>query len=271
MKDETLVVERVSSPTPQAFSHYPAMPSPVKVSLVTLGEQDCAYLPGRPAEMRAFWAERLPPDVYHRLMNAGFRRSGKVVYQPVCRGCRACQSIRVPVATFRPSKSQRRCRRRNADLTVHLGEPRATDEKYDLYRRYVVERHGRDPAEENREAFETFLYDSPVESVEFTYRDAGGTLVAVGICDLCSESLSSVYFYFDPAQSRRGFGSFGALHEIDTARRLGVPYYYMGYWVDGCRAMRYKADFRPAEVLFPDGQWRPMAPTDVQKLPAGRP
>jgi arginine-tRNA-protein transferase len=209
---------------------------------------------------RALWAEQIPPGLYHRFMDAGFRRSGKLLYQPACRGCRACLPIRVPVATFRPDKSQRRSRRRNQDLIVSVSEPVATDEKFELYRKFLAGRFERsDPEEESRESFERFLYDSPVQTLEFEYRDGAGRLVAVGLCDVCRESLSSVYFYYDPAESRRGPGTFGALHEIETAARLGVPYYYLGYWVAGCGAMDYKANFRPNEVLSADGVWRPGA------------
>ena len=256
-----------SSPPPQASSAWPGLPPPVKVSLTTLGEHPCSYLPGRLSQSRALWAEGMPAEVYHRFMDAGFRRSGKLVYQPVCRGCRACMSIRVPVATFRPSKSQRRCRRRNEDVNVSAGDPAVTDEKYDLYRRYLAGRHARDVSEETRESFEQFLYDSPVDSVEFLYRDRSRRLLAVGICDLSDRSLSSVYFYFDPEDSQRGLGVLGALFEIETAARLGVPYYYLGYWVDGCRSMQYKADFRPAEVLGPDGAWRPLRRPGVSHWP----
>ena len=245
-------------PPPQTFSHYPAQPPPVRVHLVTVGGQPCSYLPGRVSESRAAWADAMPAGLYHRFMDAGFRRSGKVLYQPACRGCRACQPIRVPVAKFNPGKSQRRCRRRNEDLVVALTEPQATDEKYDLYRRYLAGRFGKSAdGDEKRESFESFLYDSPVDTVEFAFRDAGGRLLAVGICDVCRQSLSSVYFYYDPAEAKRGLGTFGALHEIDAALALGIPYYYLGYWVSGCDTMHYKADFRPYEILGPDGIWRP--------------
>ena len=242
------------------FSYYPAAPPPVKVPLVTLGDHACSYLPGRASSTRALWADQIPGDLYHRFMDAGFRRSGKLLYQPACHGCRACQPIRVVVESFRPSKSQRRCVRRNGDLAITVAEPVATDEKHDLYLRYLAGRFGREgPDEEGREAFERFLYESPVETLEFAYRDAAGRLLAVGICDVCPRSLSSVYFYHEPAESRRGLGTFGALREIETAAALGIPYYYLGYWVSGCGAMEYKADFRPNEVLDPDGVWRPGA------------
>ena len=76
------------------------------------------------------------------------------------------------------------------------------------------------------------------------------------ICDVCPESLSSVYFYFDPAEARRGLGTFGAVYEIEFARARGIGHYYLGYWVAGCQAMDYKANFRPCEILHPDGVWR---------------
>jgi arginyl-tRNA--protein-N-Asp/Glu arginylyltransferase len=244
--------DRVSLPQ---FSHYPAMAPPVEVRLSSLAEHECSYLPGRLATSRAFLTDRMPGELYHRFMDAGFRRSGRVFYQPTCGGCRACIPVRVPLAKFRPDKSQRRCARRNSDLRITAGEPKATEEKFALYSRYLAEWHGREA--DDFESFRSFLYDSPVDSVEFEYRDAEGALLAVGICDVCEQSLSSVYFFFDPAHSERGLGTFGALYEIATATRLGIPHYYLGYWIRDCRQMRYKTSFRPCELLGTDGTWRP--------------
>ena len=225
---------------------------------MTLGEHACPYLPGRMSTTRALWADEIPGELYHRFMDAGFRRSGRLLYQPACRGCRACRPIRIPVAAFCPSKSQRRCRRRNADLHVTLAAPQATDEKYELYLRFLAGRfEPRDASQETRESFERFLYDSPVETIEFCYRDGAGRLLAVGICDVCRQSLSSVYFYYNPAEARRSLGTFGALHEITAAAQSGIPYYYLGYWVSGCSAMQYKSSFCPNDVLYSDGVWRP--------------
>jgi arginine-tRNA-protein transferase len=78
----------------------------------------------------------------------------------------------------------------------------------------------------------------------------------VGICDVCSRSLSSVYFYFDPAEASRGLGTFSSLWEIEFARRRAIAYYYLGYWVGGCATMHYKCTFRRHEILHPDGVWR---------------
>ncbi len=240
---------------------YPSHPPPVRVSLVTLGEHDCPYLPGRRAMSRALWVSgAMEAGVYHRFMDAAFRRSGRLLYQPICAGCRACMQIRVPVETFEPSKSQRRCWRKNQDLSVEVGEPEATAEKFDLYRRYQEQWHGK-PGEagegEDWGSFVEFLYDSPVQTVEFAYRDEAAKLIGVGICDVSEASLSSVYFYHDPVEARRGLGTFSVLYEIARAGKINVPYYYLGYWVAGCAAMEYKAGYRPCEMLHADGVWRP--------------
>jgi leucyl-tRNA---protein transferase len=240
---------------PQRFSHYPAWPAPVRAQLMTLPEHPCVYLPERRSGRRAVFVRQMPPMLYHEFMNAGFRRSGLLVYQPVCAGCRACVPIRVDVRHFKSDKSQRRCSRRNADLVVSAGDPAPTDEKFGLYRRYLKEWHGREDGD-SREEFEAFLYESPVRTIEFEYRDRASNLLAVGICDQCPLSLSSVYFYFDPACAGRGLGTFGALYEIGHAAALGIPYYYLGYWVAGCGSMAYKAGFAVHQFLSTDGAWR---------------
>jgi arginine-tRNA-protein transferase len=248
----------VSSRTePQLFSHYPAIPPPLRLRLATLPAHECAYLPHRLARNRAFLAEQMSPETYDRFMDAGFRRSGRVIYQPMCEGCRACVPIRIPVEQFRASKSQRRCWRRNLDLIVSIDDaPTGDEEAFDLYLRYVTQWHGSSPSSTSRADFIGFLYDSPVRTLEFKYRDAAGKLLAVGICDVSPRALSSAYFYFDPADQRRALGTFGALWEIDYARGQGLAHYYLGYWVAGCGSMSYKASFRPFELLCGDGVWR---------------
>ncbi|HEY8668872.1 MAG TPA: arginyltransferase [Tepidisphaeraceae bacterium] len=237
------------------LSHYPSWRPPLALDLTIMPEHPCVYRPGRAARMRAFYADSIPPDLYHQFMDAGFRRSGKVIYQPMCAGCRGCIPIRIPTARFRPDKSQRRCRRRNQDLRVNQERPSASAEKFAIYQRYQQQWHGGEMGTDF-DSFVSFLYESPVESVEFTCRDDSGRLLAVGLCDLCESSLSSVYFYFDPADAQRGLGTFGALCELEFARLRNIPYYYLGYWVSDCRTMAYKTSFRPCELLSTDGIWR---------------
>ncbi|MCC6580289.1 MAG: arginyltransferase [Phycisphaeraceae bacterium] len=235
------------------FTPRPWPARPVRLPLLMTGEFACPYLPDQTARNQVLFGATIDGEAYHDLMDAGFRRSGTAIYRPACPSCRACRPIRVPVAQFAPGKSQRRCRRHNADLTVTVDTPSPSDEKFALYRRYIERCHQGDGG--SYESFVEFLYRSPMRSLEFSYRDGAGRLLAVGICDVCARSLSSVYLYRDPDQRKRGLGTFAALWEIDYCRRHGIGYYYLGYWIRGSRKMAYKADFRPYELLDAEGNW----------------
>jgi arginine-tRNA-protein transferase len=146
--------------------------------------------------------------------------------------------------------------RRNRDLQLTFAGPELTGEKADLYARYVAARHDRQMTGELEE-LEDFLYRSPTDTLEVSYREPEGRLVGVGVCDRTPEALSTVYFYFDPELRRRSLGIFSSLVEIRVARSLGLSHYYLGYWVEDCPKMAYKAGFRPSELLCPDALWRP--------------
>jgi leucyl-tRNA---protein transferase len=208
--------------------------------------------------MRGLLAGRVEPDAYEGFLNAGFRRSGSVLYQPVCVGCRECTPLRIDLESFKPSPGQRRNLRRNRDLRLRCGTPVLTEEKLRLYEMYLRGQHGEGDRsiEEAVETLGEFLYQSPVQTIEVEYRTEAGGLAGVGICDVTSAVLSSVYFYWDPAVRRRGMGCFSMLQEIELARQLGLRWYHLGYWVNGSPTMHYKATLADHEVLGTDGQWR---------------
>ena len=216
-------------------------------------EYPCPYLPGRTARDIAFLCDELDPVIYHTLMNAGFRRSGKVLYRPNCVGCRECVLARVEAARFRPSRSQRRVRRKNADVEVEIGPPHPTRTKWEVFRAYLEHQHDR-TMEDSYEGFVRFLYESPVDTREIVYR-IGGKVTGISIVDQCDYSLSSVYMYFDPDYARRSPGVFSVLWEIDYCRRVGIPYYYLGFYVRDCASMSYKTRFKPHELLSEEGRW----------------
>jgi arginine-tRNA-protein transferase len=175
------------------------------------------------------------------------------VYRPACDECAECRQLRVPAATFRPSRAQRRCLARNQDIVATAGAPALSDEKLALYQRYLAARHDGQMTG-SRAELEGFLYTSGVETLEICYR-ASGRLAGVGIADVEPGALSAVYCYFEPDLQARGLGTLNVLWLIDEARRRGAPYVYLGYYVEAARAMRYKAAYRPCELLRPDGTW----------------
>jgi leucyl-tRNA---protein transferase len=192
----------------------------------------------------------VPPAWYEQLLNHGFRRSGRMVYRPICSNCRECQPIRVLAREFRPNRSMRRCWNANQDLKVRVAEPALTPAKSQLYERYLEARHERDPGD----GPESFLYDSPVRSSEIAFHDKD-RLVCIAIVDHVPSGLSAVYTYFDPEEAARGLGTFAVLWELDHCRRHDLPYLYLGYYVRDCRKMNYKTRFWPHEILSQSGAW----------------
>jgi arginine-tRNA-protein transferase len=62
-----------------------------------------------------------------------------------------------------------------------------------------------------------------------------------------------VYSFYDPTEAERSLGTFMILDHIERARRIGLPYLYLGYWVEGSKKMDYKARFTPQERLLAPG------------------
>ena len=216
----------------------------------------CSYLPGRQSRSQVAAPDSLiDSSVYSELVRLGFRRSGQHVYRPRCDACRACVSVRVPVAEFEPNRAQRRCQNRNADLTLRL-RPLVFDEAhYRLYQRYQAARHaGGGMDQDDREQFRGFLLQSRVDSVLAEFSLEGG-VVMVALVDKLIDGLSAVYTFFDPNLEKRGLGTFGVLTQIRLAQEIGLPYVYLGYWIEACNKMAYKRNFRPLEGVC-DGRWQ---------------
>jgi arginine-tRNA-protein transferase len=212
-------------------------------------EHACGYLDHRSARS-AFIDPEFPlnPARYGVLLDLGFRRSGPYVYRPACANCRDCLAARVPAQEFKPDRSQRRCLRRNADLKLSR-ELAPTEEHYALYRRYLASRHaggGMNP--EDSKAFRTFLECAWGDTQFWTMR-LDGRLLAVAVVDLIPKGLSAVYTFYDPAERKRGLGTFAVLKQIEAARELRRPYVYLGYWVEGSAKMDYKRHYQPLEIL----------------------
>jgi arginyl-tRNA--protein-N-Asp/Glu arginylyltransferase len=214
----------------------------------------CPYLRGRESRLVALRPNRLSPQLYELFLELNFRRLQDLVYRPQCDGCRECRQLRIEVARFRPTRSQRRCLKRNDDVSVESGRLAPSEEKHALYSRYLQTRHDGSMNGSWSEFLE-FLHAAPGFTQEVVFR-LGGRLLGVGIYDVTPDALSAVYFYFEPELARRSPGTLNVLWLIEEARRRELAWLYLGYHVSGSPQMAYKAGFRPHQLLEPDGGWR---------------
>lgn len=221
----------------------------------------CPYLPGR--QERKVFTELNGPhadELNDALGRIGFRRSQSVAYRPSCVGCSACVSVRVVASDFTMNATQRKLMRRHADLDIRACKPWATDEQFRLLRRYLAARHpGGGMTAMDETDFADMVEHSPVTSWVIEYREPAvdgvpGKLVGACITDEQADGLSMVYSFFetDP-EARAGLGTFIILDHIRRARASGLPYVYLGYWVQGSPRMTYKTKFRPLEILGSTG------------------
>jgi arginine-tRNA-protein transferase len=219
----------------------------------------CSYLPGRLARSQVATPSYLiDTDTYGALVSAGFRRSGAFTYRPYCDHCQACVPVRVVAGEFEPSRTQRRIRRRHADLEVRQAELRFDAEHYALYRLYQSERHrGGGMDHDSREQYAHFLLQSNVATRLYEFREAG-QLRMVSIVDELADGLSSVYTFFDPNLAGTSFGTWNILWQVEQARSRGLAYVYLGYWIAQSGKMAYKSQFRPIEGLS-RGEWKRLA------------
>jgi leucyl-tRNA---protein transferase len=228
----------------------------------------CPYLPGK-EERKVFThvIGKRARDLNELLTQGGFRRSQTIAYRPACDSCRACVSVRVVADEFSPTRNMRRVLRENRDVIGAVVPNRPSSDQYSLFRRYLDARHtDGGMADMSVLDYAMMIEDSHVDTRIIEYRRRGidsgitgrgtGELLAVCLTDEMSDGLSMVYSFFDPAEAARSLGTFMIMDHIARTKALGLPYLYLGYWVEGSKKMDYKARFLPQERLMPAGWMR---------------
>ena len=230
--------------------------------------QPCPYLSGR-LERKLFThlTHEKPTSLIDNLLRGGFRRSQNIAYMPYCEGCHACISVRVIVDEFEVGRSMRRVMDKNRAIVALRRPPEPTSEQFGLFRRYIDSRHADGGmADMTVLDYAMMVEDSVINTFVTEYRikperpldsePESWPLVAAALCDLLSDGISMVYSFYDPLAEPYSLGTYMILEHLEYARRLGLPYLYLGYWISGSRKMSYKMRFKPQELLGPNGWLR---------------
>ena len=233
----------------------------------------CPYLDGK-TERKVFTELKGPnaEQLNDALGRIGFRRSQTVAYRPSCLDCRSCVSVRVVASEFRASNSQKRNLKRNSDLLTTECRPWATAEQFELLQKYLEKRHpGGGMAAMDEVDYADMVEHTNVSSYVVEYREPSedgtqGRLVAACLTDRQGDGLSMIYSFYDPEhEARSGLGNYVILDHIRRAAAEGLPYVYLGYWVQGSPRMQYKIRYRPIDRLGPDG-WHRLSDREQQRL-----
>lgn len=225
----------------------------------------CPYLPDQ-EERKVFThlAGEQAPALNDILTQGGFRRSQSIAYRPACENCQACVSTRIAIDDWQPARWQKRILKTNADLIGSEAGLEPTSEQYSLFCDYLAARHASGGmADMTMHDYGMMISDTHVDTHLIEYRmrgpDSGitgvgeGPLIAACLIDVLADGLSMVYSFFNPEMERRSLGSFMILDQIEQARKRGLPFLYLGYYVEGSPKMAYKKRFTPLECLTGEG------------------
>ena len=226
----------------------------------TMAPSTCGYLPDRDWSLEYEMVAAISAAEYTQRLEQGWRRFGATLFRPRCLACQACQTLRVEVAAFRPNRSQKRAWQKNrGDLAVRVAAPSVSRAKLDLYDRFHEmqsdtkgwpEHGAKDPASYR----ESFVHN-PAFTEEWCYF-VNDRLIGVGYVDRLEGAMSAIYFFYDPDERARSLGTFNVLCLLKDCQRKKLKHLYLGYYVEGCRSLEYKAAFKPNQVRHPDGTWR---------------
>jgi arginyl-tRNA--protein-N-Asp/Glu arginylyltransferase len=222
----------------------------------------CPYLPGRLE--RKLFTMLAGPDanlLHENLSEVGFRRSHGIAYRPRCDSCNACVAVRVRVADFQPTRSMRRVLARNAGISAQVGPTATKTDHFRLFQRYQIERHGDGGmARMDIAEYQAMIEETAVDTFLVEYRDQRDELYAVCLSDRLRDGLSLVYSFFDPDAAAVSPGTYLIIWHIEEAKRLGLDYVYLGYWIANSPKMSYKSRFQPLEAYVAE-RWAPMRPS----------
>ena len=215
----------------------------------------CGYLPEQLSQSLIATPQHLVNGLqYSGLIQLGFRRSGQFVYRPHCEGCRACISVRLPVAEFQASRSQKRAFKQHQSLGVLINRPNFDEAQFNLYQAYQASRHQGAEKEEGAAQYRDFLIQSNVDSLSVSFL-LNGQLKIVSIVDIVEDGISAVYTFYDTQDTQASYGTYSILWLIEWCKQLDLPYLYLGYWIQDSPKMAYKRNFMPQEALM-NGQWQ---------------
>jgi len=215
-------------------------------------DYECAYIPDKKVRMHYKHIENATQSYNTALINRGWRRFGSYYFHPICESCSECKSLRINVDEFKLSKSQKKSIKRNKETEIIIQKPTLTQAHLDLYNKYHSFKHQKDNWTHRnispREYKENFVEGAHDFGKEVLYIQ-DGEIIGVDLIDILDDGISSIYFYYDPDFPRLSLGIYSLLYQIELAKVLELPWIYLGYWVDGCKAFAYKSNFQPQEIL----------------------
>ncbi|RVT49084.1 arginyltransferase [Rheinheimera sediminis] len=223
-------------------------------------QQPCNYLPDRQERLLfTLPDEPLDAQFYQQLLTLNFRRSGEQIYTTYCEGCQQCQSVRLEATAFQFNSSQRRVWNKakrtswRYQLVQHSNTEDCTEKYYALYQCYIDSKHAESSMSPTSPEQMTYLWQANWLKIQFLEQYMGDDLVAVTVVDTTADAFSAVYTFYQTGHTL-AFGTLAILALIEQAKIENINFVYLGYYIQHCQKMNYKAKFLPQQ-RFIAGEW----------------
>ncbi|MCV6606769.1 MAG: arginyltransferase [Campylobacterales bacterium] len=215
-------------------------------------DKPCPYLENTPSKTKYHWMEECTTDAYQKMLEHGYRRFGKLFFNPICEGCYKCLSVRINPQTFLWKRKFKRVLKKNQDLTIVVNRPSITTQHIELHNKYHQDMQGRrDWTQEDitvEQYYRSFVEGAGDFGYEFLYF-LDEKLISVALVDILPKSVSAVYCFYDPDYRDRSLGTLSILKQLQIAKQNSIDYVYLGYMVRENQSLKYKENFKPLEIL----------------------
>ena len=212
----------------------------------------CSYLEDREQITHYKIIDNCTKEGNQDLIERGFRRFGKMYFRPICVDCNECQSIKIDVENYSFSKSARRVLKKADHISTYIQKPTLTQEHLSLFEKYHLFMHKKKEWNYNETSAEHYYNSFVIGHEEFghevLYFDEG-KLIGVDLIDVLKDGISSIYFYYDPDYAHLSLGKYSLYNQIKFAKKSKMKWIYLGYYVEDCPSLSYKAEYKPYVTL----------------------
>jgi len=215
-------------------------------------DKQCSYFDDKLCDIRYKYMEYCSVEEQYNMLERGWRRFGNMHFVPECKDCDLCKTVRLDVANYKFSKSEKRLFKKNNDLVIYVQQPSISLDHINLFNKYHKNMEDKkgwpsniiDP-QEYQNSYVNGAHEFGKEILYFK----DDKLICVALADIMPNGLSAVYCYYDHDYEYLSLGKFSILAQISIAKQSNIPYLYLGYWIKDHYSMGYKENYKPFEVL----------------------
>lgn len=215
-------------------------------------ETKCSYLDDCKTRMEYKYIENATMELNQELIERGWRRFGNYYSRPQCQKCKLCLSLRIDVKNYNFSHSAKRVFKKAEGIRYVIQVPTISTEHlelYDKYHRHMEQKRGWQYYNLKPQSYHE-LYVSGAHNFgkEVLYFQ-GEKLIGVDLIDFLDDGISSIYFYYDPDFEKLSLGRLSIYEQIILAKEYDLEWIYLGYYVQECQSLKYKASYAPYQTL----------------------